>query len=199
MFYVSAYQWDFLKLLVLTLVSMGVIITSVHPLRAPSWPYMRCPVERGRFCPWLCTRIMNVLVTRSTNSFRLPYTLYTDIPKIPDFTKKARVSWMCFIMTFTLYIIIRYRYYVSSSKSVICMGLLISRPNVFVVYGERKFVCLVCLFVCLFVFVVCWYHEIGNLFFLRSNMIKNCQFGWVVFAWQDFFSKQMMVGTVGSQ
>ena len=54
--------------------------------------------RRGPFCPRLRMRRMNTLVTSSTNSFWLPQTLYTDVRKIPDFTKKAQVSWMCFII-----------------------------------------------------------------------------------------------------
>ena len=59
--------------------------------------------RRGPFCPRLRMRRMNSHVTRSTNSFWLPQTLYTDVRKIPNFTKKAQVSWMCFISLYDLY------------------------------------------------------------------------------------------------
>ena len=59
--------------------------------------------RRGPFCPIMRMRRMNSLVTRSTNSFWLPLTLYTDGRKIPNFTKQAQVSWMCFIILNDLY------------------------------------------------------------------------------------------------
>ena len=58
--------------------------------------------RRGPFCPRLRMRRMNTHVTHSTNSFWLPQT-YIDVCKIPDFTKKAKISWMCFIILNYLY------------------------------------------------------------------------------------------------
>ena len=47
--------------------------------------------RRGPFCPRLCMRRMNTLLTLLTNSFWLPSRHYTqDVRKIPDFTKKAQ-------------------------------------------------------------------------------------------------------------
>ena len=47
---------------------------------------------------------MNTLMTRSTNSFWLPYRHYTDIPKFMIlYTKDAQVSLMCFIILNDLY------------------------------------------------------------------------------------------------
>ena len=60
--------------------------------------------HRGRICPRLRKRRMNTLGTRSTISFWFPQTLYTDVHKIPDFTKNAKVSSMCFIILNDLYI-----------------------------------------------------------------------------------------------
>ena len=95
-------------------------------------------VKEGDFAPRLRMRRMNTLVTRSTNWCWLPLRLYTDVRKIPDFTKKAHVSWMCFIILNDLYTTHHNSLYIISSKSVICMRILISRPSVW----DRKLICL---------------------------------------------------------
>ena len=102
-----------------------------------------CKYDIPQFCPRLRIRRMNTLVTHSANSLWLPWTLFTDIHKIPGFTIiKAQVSWLCFIISNDFYMAhvchqlkIRHLYLtINFSTKCICMG----SGSLFVCYFRGK-------------------------------------------------------------
>ena len=91
-----------------------------------SLPQIQCSAERGRFCPRLSILASIDIGTQSTQ---------TSAKFLILLQTKALVSWMCFIISNDLLYTTHHNLlgiYVISSKSVIYMGLLISRPSVFV-------------------------------------------------------------------
>ena len=76
-----------------------------------SWPAQQIlatantvSIHRGPFCPRLRKCRTNSLNCDTFDKLILAsIELYTDVRKIPDFTKKDQVSWMCFIIANDLY------------------------------------------------------------------------------------------------